>query len=431
MKNVLVSLLLMSVFLVINAYAESNYLEGKVVIDKNREFKDKWQIKEGTTIKIKEGVSCIFSGTVSINGKKDKPVVITGEKNAVLSFNKCPEVNIKYANISNLEMTEFNESSVRISNADLFNNKIALKFAKNSNGTISNSTIKNNQIGFISELKAKAGITGVSFVGNEKAVITSQGGIVELKNSELKKNQIGYYVNNEARNTLTKNQFIENEAALVLHQNSATEVTDNAFFKNKIALHAEVMSNVAIIGNKFVDNETGVNFIQYVGGIIRGNNFLNNKSALKLEKKCSPEVRNNTFKENENAVYCDFSSYPIITLNNFLDNKMHIKLGIYQSADFENRVGSLHLQVNEAMAQQTKRISDFNKQRKFYVGEIYAKKNYWDEKTIKEMESKENISSIYDGFDLPETKYEGFGEGSYKLDIVVFKPFLKQPVTNK
>lgn len=431
MNKLVVMTLLFLTFLTDSGYSSTNYLEGKIVIDKNKEFKDKWQIKEGTTVIIKENVKCIFSGQINIIGKKDNPIVITGEKGSILSFNNCPEVNIKHASISNLEIMEFNESLAKVNNVELTNNRLALKFAKNSKGLVSNCNIKNNSIGLVSELKSQVELNSTSFIRNEKGIITSQGGIIELKNSELKQNKVGFYVNNDAKNSIKKNQFIDNEAAVIVHQNSSTEITENSFFKNKTALHTEVMSTISVLSNKFIDNEVGINFVQYVSGVIKGNNFLNNKSAVNLEKKSSPEVRYNTFKDNENAIFCDFSSYPIITLNNFLDNKMHIKLGIYQSADFENRVGSLQIQVNEALSQQTKRVSDFNKQRKIYVGEVYAKKNFWDDKTLKEMESKENISSIYDGYDIPEAKYEGFGEDKYRIDVVVFKPYLKQAVINK
>lgn len=408
-----------------------NYLSGEILIDKDREFVGEWVVKAGTNIVIKENVKCTFKGKVLFNGKKDKAISVKGGEKSILSFQNCGEVNITFTKVANLEALEFNESMVKISNSDFENNVVALKFSKNSNGSVEQSNFKNNKIAMVTELKSFAQLTNLSFLRNEKALIVSQGGTTKIKNSELKLNNIGFYVYNEGKSVANKCQFVENEVAFAIHQNNATEISENSFFKNKVAIHGEIMSQITIIDNKFTDNEIAINFIQYVGGIIKGNYFYHNKSGVKLEKKCSPEIRYNTFKENETALFCDFSSYPIITLNNFLNNSFHIKLGIYQSADFENRVGSLEIQVSEALSQNTRRITDFNKQQKVYIGELYAKKNYWDEKTLKEMENKENISTIFDGHDLPETKYEGYGEEKYRIDIVVFKPFLTQPVKYK
>ena len=56
--------------------------------------------------------------------------------------------------------------------------------------------------------------------------------------------------------------------------------------------------------------------------------------------------------------------------------------------------------------------------------------NWWDEKTRSEMKDNgtdPDIGSIFDGHDLPEVTYEGFGEEKYRLDKVVFMPVLKVP----
>lgn len=428
MKKITCFLLLFFIFIANNLFAGTKYLEGNIVIDKNSNYSGDWEIKEGTKILIKSNVRCVFSGPVRVTGKKTRRVIISGEQNSGLVFNGSRDVAINHADISGMEVVEFSESNARISNTDFSGNKLAVRFVKNSKASLSNCVFKNNEIALVSELKSLVEIDNISFLKNQKAVIASQAGLIKLKNSELKQNNICCYINNDGKNFIENNQFIDNEVAIVLHQNSNTEIYGNNFFKNKVGIYAEIMSRPLILSNKFSDNDTAVKFVQFVDGAIRENSFFNNNTAVFLEKKSNPLIRQNTFKNSSTAVFCDFSSYPIITLNDFLDNKLHIKLGIYQSADFENRVGSIQIQLNEAMAKETRRTLDFNKQRKFFVGELFAKKNYWDEKTIKEMETKENVSTIYDGHDLSETKYEGYGEDKYKLDVVIFKPFLRKPV---
>ena len=34
------------------------------------------------------------------------------------------------------------------------------------------------------------------------------------------------------------------------------------------------------------------------------------------------------------------------------------------------------------------------------------------------------ISSLYDGYDMPQVTYEGFGDESYRLDKIIYMPVL-------
>lgn len=427
-KNVLIILFLL-IFPTVT-FASANYMEGKVVIEKDTNFNGNWVIKEGTTLIIKEKVNCVFRGGVKFNGKKNSPITIYADKSSNIIFEKCNDVILKYVKVSGVSKLEFNESSGMVENCDLDTCNIGFKAAKNSKITITKCSIKHCEIGFISELKATAELNDVNFTDNNKAVIASQSGSIDLKNSVLRSNKVGFYVNNDAHIRVKNCNFQENEAGIILHQNEGALITESIFSKNKVAAYAEVMTTLTILNNTFTENKEGVKLVQFVGGSLKGNTFQNNDTAIYLEKKSSPDIRLNTLKGNKVGIFCDFSSYPVITLNNFFANNLHIKLGIYQSSDFENRVGSLQIQIEEANAKKTKRILDFNKQKKLYIGEVFAKKNYWDERTLKEMETYENISSIYDGHDLPSVKYDGYGEEQYLLDYVVFKPFLKTPIKN-
>ncbi|UCG39427.1 MAG: hypothetical protein JSV00_04150, partial [bacterium] len=51
--------------------------------------------------------------------------------------------------------------------------------------------------------------------------------------------------------------------------------------------------------------------------------------------------------------------------------------------------------------------------------------NWWDARTLAEMETKgadADISTLFDGHDLPEVTYEGFGEEVYRLDRIIYMP---------
>jgi hypothetical protein len=146
-----------------------------------------------------------------------------------------------------------------------------------------------------------------------------------------------------------------------------------------------------------------------------------------LNKKNVSQIKGNVVADSGIGIFCDFSSYPLIRGNFFYDNGTHLKLGKFQSSDWESRAGSKNIVLETASRQQSRnpRLGQGSKE---FPEAVDASENWWDEKTLKEMMAKgedANISTLYDGHDLPEVTYEGFGEESYLLDKILYLPALE------
>jgi len=426
MKKYIIAILLLYNTLV---YAsEKVIIEGKKNYQGLVEFKGNVVIVSGSEIALSENSILQFSGEIKFQGKKDKKVIIKGEHNALIRFINA-NVSIENIEVYGLDSLEFVESNGVIQRSIFNKNKVALKNTRNSNLIIENCTFTNNEIGIAIELKSISKVIKCNFEQNDASIVLAQQGKGEINNSTFSKNKLGVLLNRDGIGLVSLSRFKDNLKAIYMYQNIGSRILGNYFSKNKTAIYGEVYTNTEVVNNDFIENERAIDFLQYTNGKIRLNNFTKNSIAIFLEKKSSPDIRNNNFKENNIGVYCNFTSYPIITRNNFIDNSIHIKLGEYQSADFERKMGSEVIQMKEVVERQSKRAATINKNKvNIYSGEVFAKKNYWDEKTLKEMSTKENVSTIYDGYDLKEVSYEGYGDTKYKIDIVSYKPFLTKPV---
>lgn len=416
-------------FLLINKlYASDILLEGEKNYSGNVELKGNYLIKQGTKIDLKPDTVLLFTGKVKFSGTGKRKITIKGSRNSVIRFVQS-EVDLKNFVISGIEGVEFIETNGSIENAEFNDNRVGIKVTRNSNILINSAVFNFNGIGLAIELKSSSKLESCKFENNEAGIILGQQGVGEVVLSSFLNNKTGIFVNRDGMLFLSNCKIRNNDKGVDIYQNIGSKIVGNVFTKNRIAIFGELFTQVNIEKNDFMENNTAIDFLQVVTGKIRNNIFKKNGTAILLEKKSSPDIRNNSFEDNEIGILCNFSSYPTITKNNFLNNKLHIKLGEFQSADFENRTGSRAIQLKEVVEKQSRRSAQFNeKQKTVYSGEVFAKNNYWDENTVKEFKTKDNISTIYDGFDLKEVTYEGYGSEKYAIDIVNYEPYLTTPV---
>lgn len=428
-KKVFLFIFLLKNFFIGTVFAQTVW-EGKVVVDGKKEITEAVVIKSGVQIILKKDAELIFKNNVESQTGKKGEIKITGTENNNITFEKSA-VNISNLSLENIDVLQFLESNINVKKIKIAKAKVAFKVSKSTTGSVDDITIKDSEIGFVTELKAKVFVNNGNFYDNKTAFIADQAGVADVRNSNFYKNNIAIGVNLDGGIRIYNSNIYDNEGGIVFTKHIGSIINENSFRNNKVAIYAEYMTNINIEKNQFNKNDTAIKFYQLVNGRIRGNNFVKNNNAISLEKKTNPDIRYNTFTENKVGVFCDFSSYPVITLNNFLNNELHIKLGKYQSADFENTTSSYLTQMQEMLTQQSKRLSPGEQKRKIYAGEVFAKKNYWDEKTRKEIDSVENVSTIYDGYDMKEVAYEGFGDHKYKIDVVALKPYLTDLVKPK
>ncbi|NIQ95422.1 MAG: hypothetical protein GWN87_15390 [Desulfuromonadales bacterium] len=108
---------------------------------------------------------------------------------------------------------------------------------------------------------------------------------------------------------------------------------------------------------------------------------------------------------------------------------MAVELGIYQSADWEKRSGSKPLMQKEAVARKSKNrmLSQAPTEFRDFVD---VSGNWWGEATaeMKEAGAGANLPFFHDRRDKEWVTYEGFGPDSYRIDRVVYHPWLDKPV---
>ncbi|MCX7769668.1 MAG: right-handed parallel beta-helix repeat-containing protein [Proteobacteria bacterium] len=431
MKNKVKVLFLLKILILLilsNSYAKENVISGEKNYSGNVELKGDYLIKQGTKINLQPGSVLLFTGKVRFSGTVKNKIIIKGAKDSLVRFVQS-DAELQNVDIFGLEGIEFIESKAFIENLQFKDNKVGLKIVRNSQAFVKSTIFTGNEIGLAVELKSNCKIEDSKFDKNEAGIVLGQQGLCEVFRSLLNNNKVGVFINRDSLANIMGSKFTENVKGIDVYQNIGSKITANTFTKNKTGIFGEAFSQIDIEKNDFIENETAIDFLQVVTGKIRNNIFKNNNTAILLEKKSAPDIRNNTFEGNETGIICNFSSYPVITKNNFLNNRFHIKLGEFQSADFENRTGSLTIQLKEVVEKQSRRSGQFTeKQKKVYSGEVFAKNNYWDENTVKEFKTKENVSTIYDGFDLKEVTYEGYGDQKYAIDKVIYKPYLTTPV---
>ena len=171
----------------------------------------------------------------------------------------------------------------------------------------------------------------------------------------------------------------------------------------------------------------GIYANQFSSPTIGDNVIREMEQAVHLNKKNLSQIKGNIVADSGIGIFCDFSSYPHIRDNLFSGNGVHLKLGKFQSSNWESRAGSKNF-VMETAARQGSRNPRLGQESREFPEAVDATGNWWDEKTLREMTEKgadDDISTLYDGHDLPEVTYEGFGEESYRLDKILYLPALE------
>lgn len=279
----------------------------------------------------------------------------------------------------------------------------------------SNPTIRNNyfekltQTGVLASHNSRGRISGNQFIGNKQGVGLQQPYPDMVDNNLFRSNELGLFCN-QTKNTpeVVDNRFEENDNALVNYSFAYPLVRNNVFVRNKTAIRND----------------------QYGSPKVENNLLENNGTALHNYRKSNPQVSHNLFSHNELAMFCDYSSYPQVRENNFIANQQGVKLGIYQSADWEKRSGSKRMVMQEAQARGSKNSMLEGAPTEF-VDQVDVSGNWWGEDTprLAGAGADANDPHFWDRHDQPTVVYEGFGDGAYALDLIIFSPPLAAPVT--
>lgn len=442
-QRTLVSLI---VSLMLLAFASAGFakdLQGNVRWSGMVELKEQVQVLPGATLTIAAGTRVTaktpqarisVQGRLLVEGSKVAPVIFDGVAGwEGVEFVESPSGSlIRWADFRSAKAAISSlGANFRVENCTFRDSEFGVRLLRESSPVIVDSLFENNQVGVANEMKSGAEIRRNRFVGHSRsAVLASHGSKGLVIDNHFEKNKQALTLLQRFPDRITGNRFINNETAIYATQTQSTPVIENNHFEgNQFAVFNFSFAYPVIRNNVFLNNETAIHNDQYGSPLLENNLFRENKTALYNYRKSNPQVRLNSFEKNGLALYCDFSSYPEIRENNFLGNRMGVKLGIYQSADWEERSGSKKIMQRESVARQSQNPL-LSKAPETFNDFVDVSGNWWGEETTQLVRTgaKGNVTFFHDRHDQPEVTYPDYGPGVFRLDRVQFAPWLEKPV---
>jgi len=309
----------------------------------------------------------------------------------------------------------------------------AVKLLREASPVIEENLFAGNEIGIDSEMKSVALIRRNRFSGHRNtAILVSHNSVGAIEGNTFENNKQGVGVLQKYPDRIGGNLFRGNEVGIYCNQTQDTpQISGNTFEGNRLAVANVSFSYPEVADNLFTGNDIAIRNDQFGSPRIVRNLFRGNKTAVYNYRKSNPVIENNLIEQNELALFCDYSSYPMVHRNNFRQNAMGVRLGIYQSGDWEKRFGSKAIVQKEAaarngrsplLAHSASDISDV----------VDVSNNWWGDDTakLKRAGVDGNLEMFHDRRDQPQVVYEGFGPGSYALDLIRYAPWLTAPVAD-
>jgi parallel beta-helix repeat protein len=425
------------------ALAAVNVLHGKTVWTGDVTLSESVSVPAGAELRIAAGtivriktpdVGLNVSGLLLVNGTEAKPVrflsppgwkgisFLESKQKSLIEHAVFAKADAAISSIA----TRFTVRHTRFTECGT-----AIKLLRESPVLIEDSLFEKNDIAVDNEMKSVATIRNSRFIGQKKtAVIAAHNSRGLITGNLFENNLQGIALKQPYNDRISNNIFRGNKIAIYCNQTKNTPlIKGNRFEKNETALINFSFAYPAVEDNHYIENTMAIRNDQYGSPLVQHNLFRNNATAIYNYRKSSPVVERNLIEDNDLALYCDYSSYPRVRENHFVNNKVAVELGIYQSADWEKRSGSMPLMQKEAAARKSKNPLIAQAPTTFN-DVVDVSGNWWGEgtKQLQAASINENLSIFFDRKDKERVVYEGFGPESYLLDWVEYRPWLKQPV---
>jgi hypothetical protein len=438
------SLFIGGIVALLSGYCQARELSGEVHWSGQIVLDESILVNRGATLTIAPGtrvsaahpqVKISVIGVLQVDGSPTAPVTFDGASGWLgIEFMEAPAGSfLRWASFHSAAaaISSF-ATDFRVENCTFKDNEFAVKLLREASPVIIDSLFEQNQVGIANEMKSGPEIRGNRFVGQARsAILASHNSRGVIDDNSFAKNKQAITLLQNYPDRITRNTFIENEVAIYCNQTKSSPlIEENQFEGNDYGVLNFSFSYPTIKNNRFVDNTTAVHNDQYGSPLVENNLFRNNELALYNYRKSNPKVHLNHFEANDLILYCDFSAYPEVRDNNFMGNAVAVKLGIYQSADWEQRSGSKKIMQREASSRKSQNpllagapetFNDF----------VDVSGNWWGDDTeqLIKVGKDGNSPLFYDRHDQAEITYEDYGPGVYRLDRVLFAPWLTAPVT--
>jgi len=390
-------------------------------------------LEKGCRIRAEEGASITINGTLEIRGTEDDPVVITGSGDGKwkgMSFLSGSRGTIAGLDLSGAEAgISIIAAKVDVSDSVISKSEKGVHLVREASVSLHGVVLDENGLGVAAEMKSTGTISRCTFRKNEIGIGVASGGRPAISANRFEENGFGIQVMQRYPGSIRENLFEKNNIAARLYQNGPDTVVERNIFVNNTtgAIMALSYSSPTIINNRIDGGKYGILANQFSSPIIKNNVITGMNEGVHLNKKNSSTMTGNILSDSDVGLFLDFSSYPVIRDNYFDGNRTNIKLGRFQSSHWEASAGSKKF-VMQTAAKLGSRNPKLAQGPEEFPESVDATRNAWDKDTVDQMARKNdgaNIASLYDGHDLPEVTYEGFGEQKYRLDRILYDPWLK------
>jgi parallel beta-helix repeat protein len=387
-------------------------------------------LKAGARLRAAPNTALTIQGTLRVDGSGDKPVEISSADGAVwkgITMLTGARGMIAHGRILRAQKgISVLAARLDVSETTISGSETAIHLVREAVAEIKGVRFTDNKVGLAAEMRSTGEISGCLFEGNNVGLGIASGGTPAIKGNRFVRNDLGIQVLQRYPGKIEGNIFEGNKAGIRLYQNGPDTIVErNRFVNNTDAAVLALSYTSPVIRNNYMEvGKYGIYANQFSSPTIKDNVIREMEEAVHLNKKNLSHIKGNVVADSEIGIFCDFSSYPLIRDNLFSGNGSHLTLGRFQSSNWESRAGSKNL-VMESAARQNSRNPRLGQGPIAFPEAVDATGNWWDEKTLREMTEKganADISTLYDGHDLPEVTYEGFGEESYLLDKVLYLP---------
>jgi len=379
------------------------------------------------------GADLVIQGTLRVNGREDRPVEISSAQGTTwkgITLLTGAKGEISYGQILRGEKgISVLAARIRILGGTISGSQTGIHLVREAAADVKDVHFIDNRVGLAAEMRSTGQISGCLFQGSNVGLGIASGGTPSVRGNRFVGNDLAIQVLQRYPGKIEGNIFEGNKAGIRLYQNGPdTVVEKNRFVNNSDAAVLALSYTSPLIKNNFMmGGHYGIYANQFSSPVIADNVIRKMEQAVHLNKKNVSRLEGNIVADSGVGIFCDFSSYPLIRGNDFSGNGTHLKLGRFQSSNWESRAGSKNF-VMETAARQGSRNPRLGEGPKEFPEAVDATGNWWDEETLKEMTLKgadADITSLYDGHDLPDVTYEGFGEETYRIDKILYLPTLE------
>ncbi|PLX43257.1 MAG: hypothetical protein C0609_08595 [Deltaproteobacteria bacterium] len=451
-KAALIIFIFISTFFSSPSLAVTNIPAGKISDDSSWEgelhVEGLVTVEEGASLKIAPG-SKVFFGT---DGKLEilGGLIAKGEDGAPISFLASRGVSrwkgIKVSGEKALLKLE----RVSVSDYEDF-------ILTGLNGEIIDSTLKGGVTGLRFMMKGVSVFSGNIIEDMEKSGIEATLGASPLVQGNIFKDcgEVGIYKGQNAF-PLIQGNLIEGTKRGIFLVGDTAPVFDNVIKGGLIGIGISQATGEMVVGHNNISSaekailctqfsspviesnvirgsKVGIECFQSSSPRIAHNNLENNDTALNCNQLCEPEVVGNKISGNKVAIFLEASSYAQIKGNDLGGNAVVIKLGDMMSSDWESSASSKQRRSrqarNENLVNKGRQVpQEYDDDTPEEVS-VAAGGNWWGEEVtakLEELGPEGQVPEIEDGYDEPLKSYPGW-EGEFKLDKVVYAPWLTEP----